>query len=185
MLEVGVGMGVLSMILIKQNKVHHVVGTDINPNAVACAQDNIQRRGLNDKFAVMQADLFPASNKVKFDIILFNPLWLPGYAAKRLDEAVYDSPKQDIVRRFLENVHQYLDPDGQIYLLMSNLGILLGLFQEQDLHQMFERCNLEVATVYATKIKTNKSNMKAKELSIESARTNEVIYLYHLRVKPS
>lgn len=104
MLEVGVGTGVLSMILIKQNKVHHVVGTDINPNAVACAQDNIQRRGLNDKFAVMQADLFPASNKVKFDIILFNPPWLPGYAAKRLDEAVYDSPKQDIVRRFLENV---------------------------------------------------------------------------------
>jgi predicted RNA methylase len=182
MLEVGVGTGVLSMILMKQNKVHHVQGTDINPYAVACAQDNIWRHGLNDKFTVMQADLFPASTKAKYDIILFNPPWLPGNAAKHLDDAVYDSPKQDTIRRFLTHAHQYLHPDGQIYLIMSNLGILLGLYQEDDLHQMVEEGNLEIVKVWHTTFETKKSKRKAEELPIESARAKEVISLYQLRV---
>ena len=196
LLEIGLGTGVLSIILLQQNKVHSVVGTDINPYALECARDNFQRFGIDDKADFLQTDLFPASctgirqemASDKYDVILFNPPWLPGIQATKLDQAVYDTLDQSVLRRFLSQVQYYMKSNGRVYLMMSNLGILLGLFEEQNMYDMFDEGNLNLVEVHKTICKaetkvTGAHKKKRRSSSIESARTNEVISLYHLRLK--
>ena len=105
----------------------------------------------------------------KVDVVLFNPPWLPGDATSWLDRAVYD-PDQNLLRRFLLQVQHYVKKDGQIYLILSNLGMQLGLFKEDDLHKMFDSGNLELV------VKHDLDNHA-------DSRESEVISLYKLRVK--
>eukprot|EP00956_Cyclotella_meneghiniana_P015040 scaffold22813_cov78-Cyclotella_meneghiniana.AAC.5 len=134
------------------------IGTDINPYAIACSQDNFQRCALINKVHLINTDLFPTEQSLLYDVILFNPPWLPGDAMTQLDKAVY--------------------------LMISNLGMLLGLFQEQNLHQMFDDGGLKVIEVYKTtsKEENNESTSKATKSnkminSVEDARAKEVIFL--------
>jgi methylase of polypeptide subunit release factors len=96
--------------------------------AIACSKANVQRFGFSDKVDLVQADLFPAtatttdieeSNKTKYDV-LFNPTWVPGTAATKLDQAVYDTD-QNVLRRFLLQAQHHVNEDGDVYLLLSNL----------------------------------------------------------------
>jgi methylase of polypeptide subunit release factors len=191
MLEVGIGSGILSAILLKQNKVQSVVGTDINPYAIACAQDNFQRLGLDEKVDLYQTDLFPISNSTtkdnKYDIILFNPPWLPGNPVSELDRAVYDTCDQNILRRFLTEVQHYIAPGGRVFLMLSNLGILLGLFQDTDLNIAFHDGSLEIIEVNKTTCKAKLEGLSRRNIiqpinSVKAARANEVISLYQLRL---
>lgn len=188
MTEIGIGSGVLSLILLHQKKVDFVIGTDINPYAIACAKDNIHRLGFGNQINLIQADLFPPEEAMLKDdtIVLFNPPWIPGDAAgSSLDQAVFDS--QNSWRRFLSQVQHYVNEDGHVYLLLSNIAMLLGLFREEDLHQMFEEGNLELVEVHKTKSKQEVASGKMVRdpplEGIENVRAKEVISLYHLRVK--
>jgi methylase of polypeptide subunit release factors len=200
---VGIGSGILSILLLKQGKFDQVTGTDINPCAIACARDNMQRLGLESRVNLLHADLFPpvpshpttnsTNGEMGYDAVLFNPPWLPGDAPTCLDQAVYD-PNQMILRRFVHEVQHYVKKeDGCIYILLSNLGMLLGLFREQDLHAMFVEGNLELVEVYHHHTHPTKSTnsmgddqQKQHKLNdIANTRAREVISLYKLRVKRS
>jgi predicted transcriptional regulator len=105
---------------------------------------------------------------------------------------VYDSD-QRILRRFLTEAQHHLNQNGEVYLMLSNLGMLLGLFEEQDLQQMFRDGSLEVVQVHETLSKAKqeektppKQNKKQKHQAddnITFLRTLEVISLYRLRLK--
>ncbi len=202
MLEVGIGSGILSIILLKQGKVDHVTGTDINPYAIASARDNMQRLGLEHRVLLLHADVFPPDvGATGYDIVLFNPPWLPGDASTHLDQAVYD-PNQRVLRRFLCHVQHHVKEDGYVYMLLSNLGMSLGLFYEQELFAMFDEGNLELVEVFhypptesaeisrntvSSKVRIRKSlaNNSMAFDGIASARAREVISLYKLCVKRS
>ena len=213
MLEVGIGSGILSIILLRQSKVDHVTGTDINPYAIASARDNMQRLGLEHRVLLLHANVFPpipppppppSSTNIGvtgYDIVLFNPPWLPGDASTHLDKAVYD-PNQTVLRRFLCHVQHYVREDGYVYMLLSNLGMSLGLFREQELYAMFDEGNLELVemfhypptkesaeksgnTVSKVRWRTSVANNSMSFDGIASARAREVISLYKLRVKRS
>lgn len=198
MMEVGIGSGVLSLILLRRKTVDRVIGTDVNPYAVACTRENMARFGFEAD--VMLADLFPPEETPairnegegdgRVDVVLFNPPWVPGDAATWLDKSVYD-PGQGILRRFLSQVQHHVKKDGQVYLLLSNLGVLLGLFQEQDLYDMFDEGNLELVEVHMTESKKEmakgesdiESEREAQFDLLESVKSREVVSLYHLRVR--
>ena len=199
LLEVGIGTGVLSAVLLRRDVVHHAVGTDVDHRAVACARDNARRLGLGDRLDVVRADLFPPDDGSHplttrimeegggFDVVLFNPPWLPGDAPTSLDGAVYD-PGRGLLRRFVSRVHRYVNRSGHVYILLSNLGALLGLYEERDLHDMFEEGNLDLVEVYEVKSKGSSRRTEDDESRntadyIANARAREIISLYKLSVK--
>lgn len=191
LMEVGIGSGVLSCVLLKQQKVTHVIGTDSNPYAIACARDNLDRLGFGNHVDLIQTDIFPTTTLDKVDAVLFNPPWIPCIKydeATWFEKAVYDQD-QNVLRRFLLQVQHHVNEDGRVYLILSNLGILLGLFKEQVLYDMFEEGNLNLVDVYNTEPKAKKTTkrlVRGKEKEpecIATARAQEVISLYELRVK--
>jgi release factor glutamine methyltransferase len=122
-LEVGTGSGVIAAELAR---VTGVVATDINPHAVFCAQ----KKGVE----AVQGDLL-CGIRSSFDLILFNPPYLPTQPEDRIDdwlEYALDggASGRDVISRFAEEAGRVLAPGGRILLLISSLT---GLPEVRDL----------------------------------------------------
>nr|HPL79880.1 class I SAM-dependent methyltransferase [Burkholderiaceae bacterium] len=101
--DVGVGTGVLSAVLAHRG-VQRVVATDQDPRALACARDNLQRLGLQERVEVVQADLFPTLALYgQAPLIVCNPPWVPARASTPVEHAVYD-PDSRMLRGFLDGL---------------------------------------------------------------------------------
>ncbi|HLU03838.1 MAG TPA: class I SAM-dependent methyltransferase, partial [Advenella sp.] len=137
--DIGTGTGVLSVLLAKRG-ILRIIATDSSPRAVACAQDNVDRLGLNKQVIVQEVAFFPEG---RADLLVCNPPWLPGKVTSSLDAAVYD-PNEQMLKGFLQQARHHLEPGGQIWLIMSDLAQLLGLRAEGELTQLFSDYGLRV-----------------------------------------
>ncbi|MET0382412.1 MAG: class I SAM-dependent methyltransferase, partial [Burkholderiaceae bacterium] len=120
--DVGTGTGVIAALLARRG-VRRVVATDIDPRAIACAADNLERLGLSTRVDVVAADLFPDG---RAPLIVCNPPWLPTPANAAIERAVYD-PDSAMLRAFLAGLAAHLAPGGEGWLVMSDLAERLGL----------------------------------------------------------
>lgn len=148
-LEIGTGSGLIAAELAR---VTGVVATDINPHAVLCARE----KGV----VVVQNDLF-CGIRSTFDLILFNPPYLPTRPEERIDdwlEHALDGGLNGrvVIERFSQHVDRVLAPGGRILLLVSSLT---GLPEVRDLFfkagfvsEIILRKNVEDETLYVLKI---------------------------------
>jgi release factor glutamine methyltransferase len=117
-LEIGSGSGVLletaKELGIKQS---HIFASDINEDAVF----HCKKLGFN----CVYSDLFE-NIEGKFDIILFNPPYLPRDSENKESKTSQlittgGETGSEIINRFLEQAENYLEEDGKIFLLTSSL----------------------------------------------------------------
>lgn len=153
-LEVGCGSGIISAV-IKANINTGIVGIDISPYAVKCTKDN----GIQ----VIRGDLLSCI-KGKFDVIIFNPPYLPTDEMEKEDgwmNAALDGGHdgRQVIYRFLDDVGTHLVNHGKIVMLVSSLtGIekvkskMISLnYYVNEISQ--ERCMFEqLVVIVATKL---------------------------------
>lgn len=137
--DIGTGTGVLAAVLARRG-VKRVIATDLNPRALACARDNLERLGLADRVKVVSADLFPEG---RAPLILCNPPWIPARPKTRLEQAVYD-PESAMLRGFLAGLGTHLTDDGEGWLILSDIAEHLGLRTRDELLQAFHQADLKV-----------------------------------------
>ncbi|MEV7097200.1 class I SAM-dependent methyltransferase [Amycolatopsis sp. NPDC051045] len=137
--DIGTGTGVLAAVLVHRG-VGRVVATDSDPRAVACATENLTRLGFGDRTEVVPADLFPRG---RAPLVVANPPWLPGRPRTPLDHAVYD-PGSRMLRGFLDRARKHLTPDGEAWLVLSDLAEHLGLRTRGELLGWIEAAGLRV-----------------------------------------
>ena len=129
--DIGTGTGVLAAVLARRGA-REVVASDINPRAVQCARGNVGRLGLTDRVDVVEADLWPydddevVDDSRRADVVLCNPPWIPGRPTSALEQGIYD-PGSDVLGRFLDGLAQHLTPQGEGWLILSDLAEHLGL----------------------------------------------------------
>lgn len=98
-----------------------LVGIDISPAAVQCAQENATRLGFLDKVDFRHGDLWRALQpSEKFDIIIANPPLLPAIPETVLEMAVADGPEMDLTRRFIAGLPGHLNRGGHALMAFSN-----------------------------------------------------------------
>ena len=121
-LEIGTGSGFISAFLLAKVKGVTVVATEINPHAALCAK----RNGVQ----VIRTDLFkgikPEIPETRFDLILFNPPYLPTCKEEKVQgwlNYAFDGgiSGRETLNRFLAEVGTYLRPEGKILILISSL----------------------------------------------------------------
>jgi release factor glutamine methyltransferase len=122
-LEVGTGSGIIVAELAGGAG---IVATDINPHAALCARE----KGID----VVRNDLFSGIRSA-FDLILFNPPYLPTLPEERIDdwlEYALDggTTGREVVGRFAEEAGRVLAPGGRILVLISSLT---GLPEVRDI----------------------------------------------------
>jgi release factor glutamine methyltransferase len=115
-LEIGCGSGVVALCGAKAGA--EVTAIDINPTAVQCTIANAAANKLQVTARV--GDLFSSVNGARFDVIAWNPPFLPVDATSPSDIAFYGGRRFDLIRRFAGDAHDYLEPGGSIYTVTSS-----------------------------------------------------------------
>lgn len=85
-LEVGCGTGCVAASLAKEGGMQ-VTATDISPEALACAQRNIEALHLEEQVQVVEADCV-AGVEGPFDVLVSNPPYIPTAELEGLDREV-------------------------------------------------------------------------------------------------
>ncbi len=174
--DVGTGTGVLAAVLAGRGAAR-VVATDLEPRAIACALDNLERLGLAARVDVVRADPFPEGRAA---VVVCNPPWLPARPATSLEHGVYD-PDGRMLRAFLTGLAAHLEPGGEGWLILSDLAEHLGLRTREALLAAFEAAGLEVAG----RLDARPAHRKAADRSdpLHAARAAETVSLWRLAAR--
>lgn len=137
--DIGTGTGVLAALLAKRG-VQRVIATDQDTRALYCARENLKRLNLSAQVEVQQADLFPAG---RAPLIVCNPPWIPARPSSPIEYAIYD-PDSRMLRGFLERLSTHLAPDGEGWLIISDIAEHLGLRSREQLLEWIAAAHLRV-----------------------------------------
>ena len=171
-LDLGTGSGVIAAILAKRG-VANIIATDNNIRAINAARANFQRLQYKN-IELKQQDGF---NNEQVDLIVCNPPWLPVKPTSVIETALYD-PQHTMLKNVLKQAAAHLNPQGQLWLIMSDLAEHLGLRQADDLNNWFQENHWRVRQKLSTRPKHSKANNSNDSLAF--ARQKEITSLYIL-----
>ncbi len=173
--DIGAGTGVLAAVLARRG-VAHIVATDQDPRALACARENIDHLGLNNQVEIVPADLFPPG---RASLIVCNPPWIPAKPGAALEYAIYD-PDSRMLLGFLNGLAEHLEPSGEGWLILSDIAEHLGLRSRDQLLAAIDQAGLKVVG----RIDTRPLHPKAADPNdpLHAARAAEVTSLWRLAV---
>ena len=174
--DIGTGSGVLSCLL-AQRGIPKVIGTDLDPRALACAQDNAERLGLADQIQIVPANLFPDA-PLTADLIVCNPPWVPATPSSPVEAAVYD-PDSRMLRAFLGGVATRLNPTGEAWLIISDIAEHLGLRTREEVLGWIRDAGLVV--VDRIDAKPNHPKTRNNTDALHNARAAEITSLWRLK----
>eukprot|EP00435_Cladocopium_sp_Y103_P046340 s549_g13.t1 len=122
-LDLGTGCGVVALLLATAPGTLAVTASDVSVNAVYGAKEEMKRQGV--QVEVIQADLFEGLGGQKFDLVVFNPPWLPlpKPSAGEPPRTKLDSGNfypEDLFPRLFDGLPEVLNPGGTAVLLFSN-----------------------------------------------------------------
>lgn len=120
-LDMGTGSGILATEA--QKYAQKVLAVDIDPACVEYAR----KKGISAQVS----DLFSHIEPQQFDLIIFNPPYLPEEPKEPADSAratTGGKKGHETIERFLEQAKKYLAPTGKILLVFSSLS---GSIQER------------------------------------------------------
>nr|PVC52523.1 hypothetical protein MACL_00000715 [Theileria orientalis] len=135
-LELGSGSGYITTYLLKMFKSHEndthsetnvsmpfCVCVDINKYAAESTNNMLKSNGVKSYCDSICMDMFSNINKVKFDMIIFNPPYVPGTAEDGNDvlDMAWNGGKDgsETIIRFIKTIDNYLDKEGCAYLLLE------------------------------------------------------------------
>jgi len=161
-LEIGAGTGIISLYCAQKGAT--VICSDINPYATKIINKNKQenQKQLKGSIEVRTGDLFEiVQEKETFDIIIFNPPYLPTTKDEKKGISELYSKSFDggptglmVTINFLKQLKPYLKKDGKAYFIYSSLS------KKQQLEQTFKslsfkysiikqlRCDDEILSIY-------------------------------------
>jgi len=171
--DIGTGTGVLAAVLARRG-VSHIVATDQDPRALACARENLARLELTDRVEVVQADLFPEG---RAQLVVCNPPWVPARPTSPIEQSVYD-PESRMLYGFLKGLAAHLEPGGEGWLLLSDLAEHLELRTRAELLAAFEQAGLVV--IGKTDIRPHHPRASDQADPLRSARAAELTSLWRL-----
>lgn len=119
-LDIGTGSGIQA--ITAGQTARKVIAVDISFDAVRFARQNVRANGLENIVSVLQGDLFsPLKSEFKFTVILFTPPYFNGMPKSGFEHSLYD-PGKELVRRFLREAREYLNPDGYVQMVYSSIA---------------------------------------------------------------
>ena len=122
-LDVGTGSGAIAVAIAK-NCDANVSALDISKNALAVAENNAKKNGVNVEF--LHSNLFDGlKRRRKFDIIVSNPPYIPTNDIEKLDKNVKDCDPHialdggedglDFYRKIIAQAPERLNVDGMLF----------------------------------------------------------------------
>ena len=131
-LDMGTGTGVIAIFLqlikmIVPKFSPQIFASDILENAIKCAISNENANNLENKIEFIQSDLFktfPSILKNSFNILIFNPPYLPSFKFKnegwdkKNTDYCWNGGKEgfEVFLEFIRDVKPFIDPNQKFYI---------------------------------------------------------------------
>lgn len=124
-LDLCTGGGSLAVLAARRFPYARVTASDVSPDALALAAENLQLHGLRDRVELVQSDLYAALQAHRFDVILCNPPYVnaqsmsalpPEFQAEPVGALAGGVDGMDLVRRIVLDAAGVLEPDGILVL---------------------------------------------------------------------
>ena len=171
--DIGTGTGVLAAVLAKRG-IQRIIATDQDERAIECAAENIEGLGIGKQVKLIQTNLFPDGQAA---LIVCNPPWVPARPSSPIEYAVYD-PNSQMLRGFLAGLKEHLLPNGEGWLILSDLAEHLGLRTRAELLEWIEAAGLKV--LGRNDVRPTHAKALDKEDPLYRARAAEVTSLWRL-----
>jgi HemK-related putative methylase len=144
-LDIGTGTGIIAIFLQKISELiprfkPEIYASDILEDAIICAKNNEKLNNINDKIHFIKSDLFssfPDGLKNCFDIIVFNPPYLPSIKLQKSKKTILNKDITwnggfrgfEIFLRFIKKFKNYinLNPFSYVYYTSSSYTDLIEL----------------------------------------------------------
>lgn len=163
--DVGCGSGCLTLLAHQELGESAVIyASDILPEATATTKINCHRI-LSDPHNVnvkTPGDLFDPFSQQQFDIIIFNAPWVVARVRSRTEMAIHDE-KQQTLRRFFDQVPNYLKPDGFLLLGYADAS---GPKAISNLESLIEDSGFVCNTVIKRRVATHRSKRKWEHIQV-------------------
>ena len=141
-LDMGTGSGIQA--LEAKKNASKVLACDINKGCV----NYVKKLGIK----TIKSDLF-SNIKEKFDLIIFNPPYLPEEPLEPLDSKISTTGGKkgnEILKKFLSKAKNYLNPKGKILILFSSLTPdVINIFKKYDYkYKKLDSSKISFETLY-------------------------------------
>jgi len=115
LLDMGTGSGMVGIFAAGRGA--RVTACDINPRAVALADENARRNGV--EMEVVASDLFSSLAGRSFDMICFNLPFFAGEPRTAFEHAWFGGPNFETIRAFADGCRRALAPGGTVAVIFS------------------------------------------------------------------
>ncbi len=142
--DVCTGSGCLAVLLAHQFAGAKVDGIELSPDALAVAKFNVATHKLGRRVKLFHSDVFDAVPRVKYDLILSNPPYVPTRELRRLPAEFKNEPAMaldggpdglGVIRKLLRQARDRLQPHGLVVLEIGGLRAAMDrAFPELDLN---------------------------------------------------
>jgi ribosomal protein L3 glutamine methyltransferase len=142
--DVCTGSGCLAVLLAHQFPAAKVEAIDLSPDALAVAKFNVAMHKLAARVKLFHSDVFDAVPRVKYDLILSNPPYVPTRELKSLPPEFTNEPRMaldggrdglEVIRKLLRQARERLRPQGIVVLEVGGLRAAMDrAFPALDLH---------------------------------------------------
>ncbi|MBN1924043.1 MAG: methyltransferase [Nanoarchaeota archaeon] len=153
-LDMGTGSGIQAITAF-QAGAKRVVAADLDREAILEAGKNFKAK--NMPIRLVESDLFSnIDDNEKFDIIIFNPPYLP-YDENLVGDVDLSGGEigNELSIRFLSEAVKHLNPEGFILLILSSVSDPFGTFAESKAlgydYIILEEVNLNMESLYCAK----------------------------------
>lgn len=162
-LEIGVGSGIISLHLAKE--IDNVFSCDINPYSLFLSKQNALANSINNIYFFYSNIFSSIKNGTLFDLIVFNPPYLPVDSPPRkfIDLSYHGGVDGGgHIRKFLNGLGLFLSNNGTAYLLQSSLYPLKNttdyLKKNNFEYNIKKTLKLDFETLYVLEISFFKDN---------------------------
>ena len=149
-LDMGTGTGIIALFLLELKKnfskfTSNIYASDISDAAIRCATLNERANNYKNNINFIKSDLFgnfPSNLQHSFDIIVFNPPYLPSISYKEKDiirsrsDSNWEGGEQgiEVFLEFIRQVKKFLNPEQKyyIYYISSSTADLNQLNEELE-----------------------------------------------------
>ena len=143
---------------------------DLLPEAVATTRYNVTRSSNHAGLIQLlpPGDLFetvPSGHQ--FHLIFFNAPWVVSRARNRAELAIHDED-QRILRRFFDQVPQYLKPEGRLLLGYADAS---GPKAIQNLEEIISNARFDVESRQTKRVATHRAKRKWEHIMVCELRT--------------
>ncbi len=151
----GTGSGFLAVEAASDPRVTRVVAVDIDPDALDSARKGAGAAEVVVEIEFVLGDLFEGLEGERFDLIMFNPPYLPSEGDADEPSWSGGAAGNEVMLRFLDEACEHLNPDGGVLMIYSSeSGFALAEVNEKYSATILEELPLFFERLYCVLLRT-------------------------------